>query len=188
MNPSLSVPADPGLSPDFGKARRLSRIMTIVLAVGFWVTLIWLAVQPGLRVWPTAGGWGRVGAPDAVIIAPASLPFGPRAGAVLAIFVGVTPWLLVLHHGGRVFANFAKGQVFVQRNTAHLRAAGLWMVVAGFATAAEQVLFNLAAGVRPIGRQLDHRPMVIILGIAVYVAAYVMAEAQRLADDNAAIV
>jgi hypothetical protein len=146
MSQSLSVPADPGLSPDFRRARRLSRIMTIVLAIGFWVTLVWLAVQPVLLIWPAAGGWGRIGGSDAAIVAPASLAFSHRAGAVLAIFVGVAPWLLVLHHGGCVFANFAKGQVFIARNTAHIRAVGLWLVVSGFATAVEQVLFNLAAG------------------------------------------
>ena len=183
----LSVPADPGLSPDFDRARRLSRIMTVVLAIGFWVTLVWLAVQPVLLIWPTAGGWGSVGR-SAAVIAPASLSFGPRAGAVLAIFLGVAPSLLVLHHGRRVFANFAMGQVFAPPNIAHIRAIGLWLVVSGVAPGVEQVLFNLFAGVRPVAVDLDLRPLLIVFGAAVYVAAYVMAEAQRLADDNAAIV
>jgi hypothetical protein len=187
MNPSLSVPVDPGLSPDFGKARRLSRIMTVILAVGFWVTLIWLAAQPVLLIWPTAGGWGVLGRPGA-IVAPASLPFGPRAGAVLAVVLGVAPSLLVLHHAGRVFANFARGLVFAVANIAHIRAIGLWLVVSGFASAVEQVLFNLATATTPVARDLDLKPLLIVFGVAVYVAAYVMAEAQRLADDNAAIV
>jgi hypothetical protein len=173
----------PGLSPDFNKAKQISSIMTIILAVGFWGTLAWLAVLPLSLIWPGAIGWGGLWQSGAVI-APASLSVGARAGALAAIVLSVAPSLLALHYAIRAFANFAKGRVFVPATIAHLRAIGLWLIVAGFSEA----LFNLFASVTPAAHDLDFRPVLIVFGIGISVAAYVMAEAQRIADDNAAII
>ena len=96
--------------------------------------------------------------------------------------------LLILHHASRAFVQFAKGEVFVTTAIARIRSAGLWLVIAGFAAGVEQVLFNLFAGVRPIALELQLRPTLLFVGLAVYVMAYVMAEAQRIAADNASIV
>lgn len=187
MTAHFPITASPALSPEFNKARRLSRGMTVVLGIGFWVTVVWLVVLPVLLIWPAAGGWGAVGESD-LIVAPASLSFGARAGAIFAIFLGSAPSLLILHQAGRLFANFAKGDVFVPSTIAHMRSAGLWLMVSGFASGVEQVLFNLFAGVSPAGHNHELKPVLLVFGVAVYIAAYVMAEAQRVADDNAAIV
>jgi len=183
----IPAAAGPGLSPDFHKAMRISRAMTLLLTVGFWVTLTWLAVMPLLLIWPGAGGWGSVGR-SGVFIAPASLAFGPRAGAILAIVLGVAPALLILHHASRAFANFAKGNVFTPSTIAHIRSIGGWLMVYGAASGVSQGLFNVFAGIRPIAHDLDFKPEMIVFGLGVSVAAYVMAEARRIADDNAAII
>ncbi len=182
MTAHIATAASPALSPEFDKAKRLSRGMTFLLGLGFWVTAGWLAALPVLLIWPSAGGLAGLA------VAPASLSFGPRAGALFAVFLGSAPSLLVLYQARRVFANFAKGEVFVPSTIAHIRSAGLWLMVSAFASGVEQILFNLFAGVRPLAHDLDLKPVLLVFGIAVYIAAYVMAEAQRVADDNAAIV
>jgi hypothetical protein len=187
MTDPIPAVAGPGLSPDFNKAKQISSIMTIILAVCFWGTLAWLAVLPVSLIWPGAVGWGGLWQ-SGVAIAPASLSVGARTGALLAIVLSVTPPLLVLHHAIRAFANFAKGRVFVPATIAHLRAIGLWLIVSGFASGMSQALFNVFARVHPVAHDLDFRPVLIAFGIGISVAAYVMAEAQRIADDNAAII
>ena len=186
MSEPLAVPANPELSPGFDRARRVSRTMTVLLAIGFWVTLAWLIASSLLLFWPEAGGWGSVA--GGTVIPPASLSFGSRAGAIFAIFLGTAPSVLILRHGERVFAHFAKGEVFAAEAIAHIRSAGIWLIVAAFAPAVEQISFNLFAAVRPVAHNLDLRPIMLFFGIAVYVAAYVMAEARRIADDNASFV
>jgi hypothetical protein len=186
INP-IPTAAGPGLSPDFNKAKQISSIMTIILAVGFWGTLAWLAVLPLSLMWPGAVGWGGLWQ-SGVVIAPGSLSVGARAGALAAIVLSVAPSLLALHYAIRAFANFAKGRVFVPATIAHLRAIGLWLIVAGFASGFSEALFNVFARVTPVAHDLDFRPVLIVFGIGISVAAYVMAEAQRIADDNAAII
>jgi hypothetical protein len=94
-----------------------------------------------------------------------------RAGAIFAILLGTAPSLLILHHAARAFVQFAKGEVFVTTAIGHIRSARLWLIIAGFATAAEQVLFNLFAAVRPIAHELQLRPALLFVGLAVYVMA-----------------
>jgi hypothetical protein len=42
----IPTAAGPGLSPQFNRAKQISSIMTIILAVGFWGTLAWLPCSP----------------------------------------------------------------------------------------------------------------------------------------------
>ncbi len=185
MSQSSAVSVDTQPSPGFDKARHISRILALLLAIGFWVTLAWLIAVPVLLISPVGGGWGNIAG---VTIDPAALSVGHRAGAILAILLGTVPSLLILHHAARAFVQFAKGEVFVATAIAHIRSAGFWLIISGFATAVEQVLFNLFAVVRPIAHELALRPALFFVGLAVYVMAYVMSEAQRIAADNASIV
>ena len=187
MNQTISAAAGPGLSPDFNRAMRMSHSMAFILGVGFWVTLVWLAVMPLLLVWPSPGGWGDLWRSGA-IISPASLPVAARAGAIAAIAVGVIPTLFILHHARRAFASLARGNVFAPSTIVHLRFVGGWLMVSGAASGVSEGLFNFFAGIRPIAHDLNFKPELIVFGIGVSVAAYVMAEAQRIADDNAAII
>jgi len=185
MSQSSAVSVNPQLSSSFDRARRVSRIVAVLLAIGFWATLAWLIALPALLIWPVGGGWGNIAG---VTVDPAALSVGHRAGAMFAILLGTAPSLLILHHGARAFVQFANGEVFVTTAIAHIRSAGFWLIIAGFATAVEQVLFNLFAAVKPIAHELQLRPTLLFVGLAVYVMAYVMAEAQRIAADNASIV
>jgi len=184
MSQSFAVSMSPQLSPSFDSARRASRIVAVLLTISFWLTLVWLIALPALLIWPV-GGWGDIAG---VTVDPATLSVGHRAGAIFAILLGTAPSLLTLHHAARAFVQFASGEVFVSTAIAHIRSAGLWLIIASFATAVEQVLFNLFAAVSPIAHELRLRPTLLFVGLAVYVMAYVMAEAQRIAADNASIV
>ena len=144
MSQSSAVSVNPQLSSSFDRARRVSRIVAVLLAIGFWATLAWLIALPALLIWPVGGGWGNIAG---VTVDPAALSVGHRAGAMFAILLGTAPSLLILHHGARAFVQFANGEVFVTTAIAHIRSAGFWLIIAGFATAVEQVLFNLFAAV-----------------------------------------
>lgn len=184
MHQAAIVSTGVPLSPGFDRARQISRLLAVLLAIGFWVTLAFLVTLPVLLIWPVAGRVEDSG----LIFDPAALSLGHRAGAILAILLGTAPSLFVLHHAARAFIQFAKSEVFVARAIAHIRSAGFWLTIAGFATGVEQVLFNLFTGARPIAHQLSLRPTLLFVGLAVYVMAYVMSEAQRIAADNASIV
>jgi hypothetical protein len=67
----------------------------------------------------------------------------------------------------RLFARFAAGDVFTAATIGVMRTAALWLTIAGF---------------------IPFQPLTLIVGVATYVAAYVMVEACRLADDSASIV
>jgi hypothetical protein len=184
MGQSVALPVSPELSHGFDKARRMSRVLALLLAAGFWVTLAWLIAMAALLVWPQAGSLARA----ATVIPAVGLPFARRAGAIVAILLGTAPSLVVLHQARCVFLHFAKGEVFAPAAIAHIRSAGLWLIICTFATAAGQVLFNISSALRPAAAGLDLRPLLLVFGVATYVAAYVVAEARRIADDNAAIV
>jgi hypothetical protein len=53
-------------------------------------------------------------------------------------------------------------------------------------TSVNKLVFSLAVGLAPEG--LTFNADLLFFGLCVYVAAFVMAEAQRIADDNAEIV
>jgi hypothetical protein len=67
-----------------------------------------------------------------------------------------------------------------------MRAAALWMIVAAFARSVDHFIFSLSVGRGPHG--LSFSPEILFFGVCTYVAAYVMAEARHLAEDNASIV
>lgn len=185
MNQNHPIAAGPQLSPGFDNARRVSRVLAYLLALGFRVTLVWQIAMAALLVWPTAGSLVQ----GATVIPAAHLSSGARAAAIIAILLGTVPSLVVLQHARRVFAPFANGEVFGSPAITHIRLAGFWLIVCAFASAAGQVLFTIVATTKPaFAAALDFRPLLLVFGIATYAAAYVMAEARRIADDNASIV
>jgi hypothetical protein len=185
MRESIGLPADPQLSQGFDKARRISRALAFLLHVGFWVTLAWLIATAVLVVVPQAGSLVQ----GATAIPAGNLSPIRRSIAMFAILLGTAPSLEILYHARRLFAHFAKGEVFASAAIAHLRFAGLWLIVSAFAAAAAQVLFNILVATKPaFASSLEFRPLLLVFGVATYVAAYVMAEARRIAEDNASIV
>jgi hypothetical protein len=158
------VPApSPQLSPEFDRARTLSRVLMVILTISFWVGIavaICIAIigfVPGVAEWTHRF--------------PHVPPFHhgdiPVAVGALLFLAAMVPSLFALHHARRVFEHFAKGEVFASATIADMRTAALWLTIAGI---------------------VPPRAIVLIVGISGYVAAYVMAEARRIADDNAGIV
>jgi hypothetical protein len=182
MSESIIVPASPQLSRGFDKARRISRVLALLLAIGFWVTLAWLIATPIALVFPHAGSFD-------VGTTALSGTLSLRAGlsVATALMIATLPALFILHHTRRVFVHYAKGEVFMAAPIAHIRAAGLWLMVCLFATIAGQIVLTVFGGKAAVAH-LDPTPMTLFVGIGVYVTAYVMAEARRIAEDNAGIV
>ncbi len=90
------------------------------------------------------------------------------------------PALFLLYHAIRIFSSFAKGAVFAAKPIAHIRAAGFWTILWAFAPSAAQ--FILEHHIR-----MKFEPALLAFGIATFIAAHVMGEAQRIADENASI-
>jgi hypothetical protein len=94
--------------------------------------------------------------------------------------------LFLMHHTRRVFGHFARGEVFVLPVSGHIRGAGLWMIISFFANIAAQTALRLT-GMMPPG-QSHGTAWPLVIGIVTFIAAYVMAEAQRIAADHAEII
>jgi len=164
------------LSPSFDTARRLSRLLNAVFSLWFWLTAIWIVCLPLVMVWPDAGS---------LAVYHQVIRFTDRSAAGLAgiavqVVLATVPLLLVLHHARRLFASFARGDVFTAPVVGHIRGAGHWLIVCGVAG-----LF-VFRNMQQIDR--DSAMVMLIFGIVTTVVGYVMAEAQRIAADHAGIV
>lgn len=91
----------------------------------------------------------------------------PGKGKYAFALIAAIPYGLALLYARKLFARFAAGEVFTEKTIGILRTAALWLTISGF---------------------LPFQPLTLIAGVATYVAAYVMVEACRLADDSASIV
>lgn len=159
MSDALEIPANPPLSPGFDKARRLSRILSAILAVGFILIIV---AMVGFTLYMAAPGLQEF------IAGLAKKPIPPVGwGKYGLVILHAVPSLLALHYARRLFARFADGEVFSLATIEVMRRAALWIVVSGL---------------------VPPQASTLVVGMATYVAAYVMAEARRLADDSAGIV
>jgi hypothetical protein len=172
------MPADAtlGSSTSYRQARTWSGVLWWFFVINFAVTALWLASAPLLLIWPQTASYNL----DDSIVSVAGLPMPERVNAVLAIIVRTLPALVLLYHAIQVFGCFRKGEVFASRPIAHIRAAGFWTIVWAFAPSAAQLI--LEGHVR-----MKFEPPLLAFGIATFIAAHVMAEAQRIADENASI-
>ena len=172
----------PVLSPAFERARGLSRLLARLFAIGFWLTLFYLLIVAILMVIPLARqiGWDD----SALVPLAAGHSIGERLLGAFSLSLGVLPGLFLLTHAWRLFRCFAAGQVFAAEPVAHIRAIGLWLIVSAVAALFAKIGLAAANG-NPIAVTLHVET--IIYGIATFVAAHVMAEARRIADENASI-
>ena len=164
------------LSPSFERARTLSGVLRWFFLINFWVTAVWLAFVPLLLIWPEAVQYNI----DGSLVSVAGQPMPDRVYAVAAVMVRTAPALMLLYHAIRVFRSFAKGEVFAAQPIAHIRAAGFWTIVWAFAPSAAQLILEHHV-------RIKFEPPLLAFGIATFIAAYVMGEAQRIADENASI-
>jgi len=176
---TATIPANPPLSPSFTRAGKISRFLAILLAATFWVitaALVFLGCTAlwALRVQDTAAF-------------PSDLRF--------AQIICTIPIVVALHHGKRVFSHFARGEVFSLAAISAIRASALWLMVAGLTTitpmpliTAVGLLSNYGGGPPDSSSVTFGDFSLLVFGACAYVAAYVMAETLRIADDNASIV
>jgi hypothetical protein len=142
---SQTLTLAPALSPDFERARKLSRFMAVMFTIAFWMTLL-----------------GTI-----VILAIPFVPYRP-------------------HGDMSVFGHFARDEIFVLPVIGHIRRAGLWLVISFFANIAGQTALRLT-GLIP-REQAHGTAWPLVIGIVTFIAAHVMAEAQRIASDHAEII
>lgn len=166
MSETMSTSPAPLLSPGFDKAKRLSRILAVLFAVGFWVTLLFVVCVSLIAMWPE--GFEQLkSAIKSVAPRPVDFPVAKRWAATGIVCAAMIPILGVFESARRVFGRFADGDVFSLKTIDGMRTTAIWLIIAGI---------------------VPPRPLLLIVGIAAFVAAYVMAEATRLADDSASIV
>jgi len=164
------------LSPSFERARTLSNVLRWFFILNFGVTALWLAWVLILPIWPQAASYS----PDGSLASLAGLPMPGRINAVAATIIRTAPALVLLRHAVKIFGCFARGEVFTATPITHIRAAGFWTVIWAFAPALAEIV-------------LQHQHIVkfnaplLAFGAATFIAAYVMGEAQRIANENASI-
>lgn len=163
-------------SPSFQPARIWSAVLWWFFVINFGVTALWLASAPVLLIWPESASYNI----DGSLVSVAGLPMPARINAVLALVVRTLPALVLLWHAIQVFGCFRKGEVFAARPIRHIRAAGFWTIIWAFAPSAAQLILH--GHVR-----LKFEAPLLAFGIATFIAAHVMAEARRIADENASI-
>jgi hypothetical protein len=172
------------LSPSFERARKLSRIMAVIFTVGFWLMLALLVLTPVMVAVPNANGSLNLG--DSVI-SFAKLSGWHRLVAGLGVVAHPTiPALFLTHHARRLFGHFAHGEVFTAEAIAHIRAAGIWLILYTFTGIAGGILIVVSGVTHVIHNGAGYWPL--LTGITTVIAAYVMAEASRIAADHAEIV
>jgi hypothetical protein len=159
MTESPEIPANPVLSPGFDKARRLSRILVVLLTIGFWLGIVAVVAFTIYMASPDlAASLARHTHHDIPNIG---------WGKYVLILISAIPCFFALFYARRLFSRFAGRDVFSIETIDVMRTAAMWTTIAGI---------------------LPPRPLTLVMGLATYVAAYVMMEARRLADDSASIV
>lgn len=158
MTESSEIPAAPTLSPRFDKARRLSKILVFALTACLLLGVVGLLAFTAYML-----------SPDLQTFVTERFHKIPAIHHHKYFFalVAAVPYGLALIFARKLFARFAAGEVFTPATIGIMRTAALWLTVSGF---------------------IPFQPLTLIAGIATYVAAYVMEEACRIADDSASIV
>lgn len=181
------------LSPDFARARKLSRVMAVIFTIAFWVALlgaILILCTPLDPIIERGGhgliGHGNVGVGAAgITVSLEGLSIVQCVWVMLALEITIIPVVFLMHHARRVFGHFARGEIFVLPVIVHIRQAGLWLVISFFAPIVGQMTLN---ALKLSHGQTHGTIWPLVIGVVTVIAAYVMTEAQRIAAENAEIV
>lgn len=186
----MSPKADPQSVVQAARLARLARLAvvasfgTALVTIG-WMVALWM--KPGLLE-------AKV---TALSAAPALAPLTADRLVIGGVVSMLVPLLMVVALGevGRLFALFAKGQVFDARVPARLRRLGrMAMLLAVVGCLTRTVMTLVVTSVNPPGsRQLSigidsDELMALVAGFLFYALALVMAEALRLARENESFV
>jgi hypothetical protein len=184
---SMTSDIQPAMPQSFDRARRISLVIVLLFDIALWVASALFVVVPIIllfflpNVAAFSANMSRVIAAELAKYSGqffADLSIGRRLLLTVDFLVAMAPTLFILFHGRRLFAGFARGQVFTEASIAHLKALGFWLIVSAvFGLFVHMFFFAIAATLLPF-----------LYGAMTYVAAYIMAEARRIAADNAEIV
>lgn len=168
----------------FDRARRISVVIVLVFDIMLWVAGALLVAVPLVLLFLLPNLLHLLPGSAATIAAAewakhSSRPFGElsigrRLLLTAEFLVVMAPNIFILFHGRRLFAGFARGQVFTEATIAHFKALGLWLIV------------SAVLGI--FAQMFVMKLLPFLYGAMTYVIAYVMAEARRIAADNAEIV
>jgi hypothetical protein len=164
------------LSPDFATARVLSQTLRVFFIVNFAVAVVGLLATAIMPLWPQAVQFSL----DDSLAAAVRLPMEQRVSTAVESVLQTLPALFVLYYAIRLFGLFAKGEVFTTRAIGHIRAVGQWTIVWAVAPAILQMLLHRDG-------HMHFEAVLLAFGVSTFIAAHVMAEAQRIADENASI-
>jgi Protein of unknown function (DUF2975) len=179
----------------FDRARRISVVIVLLFDIALWLTVAFTVLAP-LAVLFVLPNLAAISADLATAAQPewakvSRLPFAAltiwrRLLLVADFLAAMAPTLFILSHGRKLFAGFARGKVFTETTIAHLKALGFWLILSVVVGVFVQVFFFAVAEIRKT--HLDIEPITLLYGAMTYVAAYIMAEASRIAADHAEIV
>ena len=164
------------LSPSFERARTLSSVLRWFFIINFGMTALWLVSVPLALIWPQAAQYNI----DGSLVSLAGQPMPGRLYTAAAIIVRALPALVLLYHAIKVFSGFARGEVFATGPIAHIRACGFWIIIWAFAPSAAQLILEHHV-------RIKFEPALLAFGVATFIAAYVMGEGVRIANENASI-
>jgi hypothetical protein len=176
MRDTAAALLNPNLLPSFERGRTLSGILRWCFTINFGITALWLAWVLILPIWPQAASYS----PDGTLASLAALPMPGRINAVAATIIRTAPALVLLRHAIQIFGCFARGEIFTATPITHIRAAGFWTVIWAFAPVLAEIVLQHQHIVK-------FNPPLLAFGIATFIAAYVMGEGVRIADENASI-
>ena len=179
----------------FDRARRISVVIVLLFDIALWLAVAFTVLAPLALLFAVpnlaAISTDLAAAAQAEWAKNSNLPFaaltiGRRLLLVVDFLAAMTPTLFILSHGRKLFAGFARGQVFPDGTIAHLKGLGFWLILSVVVGIVVQVFFFAVAEIRKT--HLDFEPMTLLYGAITYVAAYVMTEARRIAAEHAEIV
>jgi hypothetical protein len=178
LTPALQMPSS------FDWARRISVVIVLLFDIALWLAVALLVAVPLVLLFMLPHLLNFLPDSAAAVAAAewakhSSRPFGDlsigrRLLLTAEFLVAMAPNLFILFHGRRLFAGFARGEVFTEATIAHFKALGFWLIVSAILGLFVQ-MFVL-------------KLLPFLYGAMTYVVAYVMAEARRIAADHAEIV
>ena len=168
------------VAPSFNRARRLSRAIYLVLTAALCL------IVAGVLLAIVALVLANSALPTPIPEATGPLTMSRRLILAGDLILFSTPTVIILFYLRTLFLHFAHGEVFTADNIALIRNVGLWLLVSAVTNGVAQfILFWDLAVKEP---DYDFEPIALLYGAMTWVAAYIMAEARRIADDNASIV
>jgi hypothetical protein len=176
------------MSTSLSRIRTLSRWVRALCVLGALVT-----VSVNLRVWSSAElvtltahlNWG---------LDPAVIHTGlsNRALGALASLLPLSVGLFVLWQVWQLFGAYGQGQIFTSASVLRLRRVASGMLALALAQPLAVALISLALTKdNPVGKRLlalnlsSHDYLALLFGLVMLAIASVMAEAQRVAEENA---